>query len=82
MRLKRAPPDTDDYATIRCDGVNEVTINDLSEISVRVIEFTNFLTGNLVSISASPIFLTVYKREIQDDLTLIDLPGQSFVDSR
>jgi hypothetical protein len=82
LRLKRAPTDTEDYATIRCHGVNEVTINDLSEISARVVEFTNFLTGNLVSISASPIFLTVYKREIQDDLTLIDLPGQGSVDSR
>jgi hypothetical protein len=80
LRLKHAPPDSEDYATIRCAGINEVIINDLSEISPRVIECTNFLTGNLVNISPSPIFLTVYKREIQDDLTLIDLPGQSSVD--
>ena len=78
--MKRAPTDSEDYATIRCEGINEATINDLSEISARVVECTNFLTGNLVNVSPSPIFLTVYKREIQDDLTLIDLPGQSFVD--
>ncbi len=80
--MKRPPPDSEDYATIRCAGINEVIINDLSEISARVIECTNFLTGNLVNVSPSPIFLTVYKREIQDDLTLIDLPGQSSVDWR
>lgn len=72
----------EDYATIRCAGISEVAINDLSEISAKVVECTNFLTGNLTNVSASPIFLTVYKREIQDDLTLIDLPGQSSVDSR
>ena len=78
--MKHAPPDSGDYATIRCAGINETIINDLSEISARVIECTNLLTGNLVNVSASPIFLTVYKREIQDDLTLIDLPGQGSVD--
>ncbi|CAM4948963.1 unnamed protein product [Rotaria socialis] len=75
LRMKSAPPDSQDYATIRCAGVDELIINDLSEISARVVECTNFLTGNLVNISPSPIFLTVYKREIEDDLTLIDLPG-------
>jgi hypothetical protein len=80
--MKRAPPDTEDYATIRCAGINEVIINDLSEISARVIECTNLLTGNLNNISSSPIFLTVYKQEIQDDLTLVDLPGQSSADPR
>jgi hypothetical protein len=77
--MKRVAPDSLDYATIRCTGINEVMITDLSEISARVIECTNFLTGNLVNVSASPIFLTVYKREIEDDLTLIDLPGKSYV---
>lgn len=75
LRMKRAPPDTKDYATIRCDGINEVTINDLGEISDLVIKCTNVLTGNSENISTSPIFLTVYKKEIQEDLTLIDLPG-------
>jgi hypothetical protein len=74
--MKRVAPDSLDYATIRCTGINEVMITDLSEISARVIECTNLLTGN---VSASPIFLTVYKREIEDDLTLIDLPGKSYV---
>jgi hypothetical protein len=81
--MKRAPPDSEDYATIHCAGLKEeLIITDLSEIAARVIECTNFLTGNLVNISPSPIFLTVYKREIQDDLTLIDLPGQSSFDRR
>ena len=73
--MKSAPPDSGDYATIRCAGIEELIIHDLSEIAYRVTECTNLLTGNLVNVSPSPIFLTVYKREIQDDLTLIDLPG-------
>ena len=73
--MKSAPPDSVDYATIRCDGIEELTLSNLSEIAHRVTECTNLLTGNLVNVSSSPIFLTVYKREIQDDLTLIDLPG-------
>lgn len=77
--MKHVPPDTQDYATIRCAGVEDLVIRDLSEIPARVIECTNYLTGSLTNVSASPIFLTVYKQEIQDDLTLIDLPGQSFV---
>lgn len=75
LRLKRTPSGSSDYATIRCEGVEQMTIQDLSEISTKIIECTNFLTGNTVNISRSPIFLTVYKQEIQDDLTLIDLPG-------
>ncbi len=81
--MKHAPPDSEDYATIRCAGMKEeLVITNLSEIAARVIECTNFLTGNLVNVSSSPIFLTVYKREIQDDLTLIDLPGQSSFNRR
>lgn len=77
LRMKHAPPDTNDYATIRCAGLEETLISDLSEISTRVVECTNFLTGNLVAISSSPIFLTVYRKDIQDDLTLVDLPGEN-----
>lgn len=75
--MKHAPSDKANYATIRCAGVEEMVIDDLSKIATAVTECTNFLTGNLVSISASPIFLTVYKQEVEDDLTLIDLPGQT-----
>jgi len=75
LRMKHAPEGTPDYATIRCAGTEEVTIHDLSETSTNIIALTNFLTGNTLNISASPIHLTVYKKEIQDDLTLIDLPG-------
>lgn len=80
--MKKAPHNTQDYATIRCDGINEVTINDLSEIANKVIECTNFLTGNLTGVSSSPIFLTVYKQDIQDDLTLIDLPGRTYINQQ
>lgn len=73
--MKCTPPKAEDYATIRCQGIDE-TIISLSEISARVIEFTKYLTGNSVSISPSPIYLTVYKRDIEEDLTLIDLPGK------
>jgi len=76
--LKHAPPDTVDYATIRCDGLEETVIHNLSEISALVVQCTNHLTGNLVNISKKPIFLTVYKKEIENDLTLIDLPGVNF----
>ena len=80
--MKRSPHETAEYATIRCAGVEELVITNLSEVSAKVIECTNFLTGgNLLSVSASPIFLTVYKQDIQNDLTLIDLPGRSFVNS-
>ncbi|CAF1044035.1 unnamed protein product [Adineta steineri] len=75
LRMKSAPSDSPDYATIRCDGVDEMIIQDLSEIPVRVIQCTNFLTGDMINVSSKPIFLTVYKRDIQDDLTLVDLPG-------
>lgn len=77
LRMKHAPSDTNDYATIRCAKMEETMINDLSEISDRVVECTNLLTGNSVNISSSPIFLTVYKQDIQEDLTLVDLPGEN-----
>jgi hypothetical protein len=50
-------------------------LDDLSQISAAVVECTNRLTGDSVSVSSKPIYLTVYKQDIKDDLTLIDLPG-------
>ena len=75
LRLKRTASNQNDYATIQCKDVAETILTDLSQISAAVIECTNRLTGDWNSISSSPIFLTVYKKDIQDDLTLIDLPG-------
>ncbi|UJR07356.1 hypothetical protein I4U23_011642 [Adineta vaga] len=75
LRIKRAPADKKDHATIRCEGVEETTLEDLSQISNAVVQCTNHLTGDAISVSSSPIFLTVYKQNVQDDLTLIDLPG-------
>ena len=79
LRMKHAPDGTPDHATIRCAGIEEIIIHGLSEISARVIQLTNHLTGNTSNISTSPIHLTVYKREIQDELTLIDLPGEKYL---
>lgn len=74
--MKRAPSDSKDFASIRCAGIEEMVI-EISDICQRVVECTDYLTGgNSVSVSSSPIFLTVYKQDIQDDLTLIDLPGE------
>ncbi|CAF1685431.1 unnamed protein product, partial [Adineta ricciae] len=75
LRLKKTPANHNEYATIQCKDVAESILTDLSQISAAVIECTNRLTGDLSSVSSSPIFLTVYKQDIQDDLTLIDLPG-------
>ena len=78
--MKQAPADVVEYATIRCEGIEETVIHNFSEISDRVVHCTNLLTGNLTNISPKPIFLTVYKHDIQSDLTLIDLPGLTVVD--
>lgn len=74
MRLKTIDPNSAEYATIRCEGVQEKRLN-IHGISEAVISCTNTLTGNTTDISSKPIFLTVYKHGIQHDLTLIDLPG-------
>jgi len=65
----------DEYATIRCDGVDEMKLNDLAMIPSQVIAYTNKLAGTNMGVSSSLIYLTVYKKDIQEDLTLIDLPG-------
>ena len=65
-----------EYATIRCEGVPEIRINDFSEISGKVMDCTIRLAGTQCDVSSSPIYLTVYKKDIQEDLTLSDLPGR------
>jgi dynamin 1-like protein len=73
--MKNIPNSLNEYATIRCDGVPELRINDFSEIMQKVTDCTIRLAGAQCNVSSSPIYLTVYKRDIQEDLTLIDLPG-------
>ncbi|CAF3484667.1 unnamed protein product [Rotaria sp. Silwood1] len=51
------------------------TIYDMEDIADEVIRLTNDIAGNGTNVSSHPIYLTVYKRNIPYDLTLIDLPG-------
>jgi len=74
--MKNIPPNQKEYATIRCEGVPEMKINDFSEIIKKVEECTVRLAGENFNVSSLPIYLTVYKKDIQEDLTLIDLPGR------
>jgi len=73
--MKNISTNLNEYATIRCDGVPEIRIDDLSEIMNQVTDCTIRLAGTQCNVSSSPIYLTVYKKDIQEDLTLIDLPG-------
>jgi interferon-induced GTP-binding protein Mx1 len=76
LRMKNISNSLDEYATIRCADVPEITINDFSEIMDKITDYTIKLAGTQCNVSSSPIYLTVYKRDIQEDLTLIDLPGR------
>jgi hypothetical protein len=73
--MKNISTNLNEYATIRCDDVPEIRIDDLSEIMNQVTDCTIKLAGTQCNVSSSPIYLTVYKKDIQEDLTLIDLPG-------
>jgi dynamin 1-like protein len=68
----------DEYAVIR-DGKRSddegKTIHDMNEIADEVTRLTNEIAGTGTNVSLNPIYLTVYKRDIPYDLTLIDLPG-------
>ncbi len=76
LRMKNIPSNQKEYATIRCEGVAEMKINDFSDIINKIEECTVRLAGENYNVSSSPIYLTVYKKDIQEDLTLIDLPGR------
>jgi hypothetical protein len=68
----------DEYAVIRSGTSSEEdakTIPDLKEIANEVTRLTQEIAGDGVNVSSDPIYLTVYKRDIPYDLTLIDLPG-------
>lgn len=75
LELRMKNTKANEYATIRCDGVDEMELNDFANIASQVIACTNKLAGTNLGVSSSPIYLTVYKKDIQADLTLIDLPG-------
>ncbi|UJR12888.1 hypothetical protein I4U23_017062 [Adineta vaga] len=75
LRMKSIPIHEKEYAIIRCDGVNEILINDFSDIMKLITDCTVRLAGDKLNVSTKPIYLTVYKHSIQADLTLIDLPG-------
>lgn len=75
LRIKNIPDSLTEHATIRCQDVAEIRIEDFSQIAQKVTDCTNRLAGTKCNVSPLPIYLTVYKRDIQEDLTLIDLPG-------
>ncbi|CAF3515208.1 unnamed protein product [Rotaria sp. Silwood1] len=53
----------------------EIRINNFLDIMDKVTDCTVQLAGANMNVSSKPIYLTVYKKDIQADLTLIDLPG-------
>ncbi|CAF4446075.1 unnamed protein product, partial [Adineta steineri] len=56
-------------------STTEKRFDDLTKIADEVTRLTVEIAGKGVNVSANPIYLTVYKRDILYDLTLIDLPG-------
>ncbi|CAF1276579.1 unnamed protein product [Rotaria sp. Silwood1] len=67
-----------EYAVIRSSKrpENEAeTLHDMNEISNVVMRLTKEIAGEGTNVSSTPIYLTVYKRNMPYDLTLIDLPG-------
>ncbi|CAF4820674.1 unnamed protein product, partial [Rotaria magnacalcarata] len=75
LRMKTAQDK--EYATIR-SGVSCTTdkrIDDLSKIADEVTRLTSEIAGEGANVSQNPIYLTVFKRDILYDLTLVDLPG-------
>jgi interferon-induced GTP-binding protein Mx1 len=75
LRMKTAQDK--EYATIRGSGdcTIEKRIDDLTKIADEVTQLTSKIAGEGINVSPHPIYLTVYKRDILYDLTLIDLPG-------
>jgi interferon-induced GTP-binding protein Mx1 len=75
LRMKTAQDK--EYATIRSSvgSTTEMRIDDLTKIANEVTRLTSEIAGKGANVSPNPIYLTVYKRDILYDLTLIDLPG-------
>ncbi|CAF1533449.1 unnamed protein product, partial [Rotaria sordida] len=76
LELRMKATTKNEYATIRsCEEKQVTRLNDLSKVAEAVQNFTVKIAGEGKNISSTPIILTVYKRDIPYDLTLIDLPG-------
>ena len=77
LELRMKASHDKEYATIRGSSTctTEKTIDDLTKIADEVTRLTSEIAGKGVNVSPNPIYLTVYKRDILYDLTLIDLPG-------
>ncbi|CAF3955176.1 unnamed protein product [Adineta steineri] len=75
LRMKTAQDK--EYATIRSSigNTEERRIDDLTKIADAVAQLTSEIAGEGADVSSNPIYLTVYKRDMMYDLTLIDLPG-------
>ncbi|CAF3197759.1 unnamed protein product [Rotaria socialis] len=57
LRMKNTT--SNEYATIRCEGVEEIRITDFGTIASTVTACTIKLAGNQHDVSALPIYLTV-----------------------
>ncbi|CAF3825803.1 unnamed protein product [Rotaria sp. Silwood1] len=77
LELRMKTVQDKEYATIRGSVglTSETRIDDLTKIADEVTRLTSEIAGKGVNVSSNPIYLTVYKRDIMYDLTLIDLPG-------
>ena len=78
LELRIKSTTDEERATIRVSHQSEadaIVIDDLNAIGATVIRVTRQIAGKGTNISTTPIYLTVYKRNLPYDLTLIDLPG-------
>ena len=77
LELRMKTDKDEEYATIRASVkcTTEKRIDDLTKIADEVTRLTSEIAGDGVDVSSNPIYLTVYKRDILYDLTLIDLPS-------
>ncbi|CAF4203140.1 unnamed protein product, partial [Adineta steineri] len=77
LELRMKTTEDKEYAIIRgaVGSTTEKRFDDLTKIADEVTRLTVEIAGKGVNVSANPIYLTVYKRDILYDLTLIDLPG-------
>lgn len=78
LELRIKSTTENEYAVIRSSKSSEQNgkiIQDLDQIADEVTRLTNEIAGKGANVSSDPIYLTVYKRDVIYDLTLIDLPG-------
>lgn len=78
LELRMKSTTGSEYAVIRSSKKSEdeaKTLNDMNAIGDAVTQLTKEIAGEGTNVSSTPIYLTVYKRNIPFDLTLIDLPG-------